>query len=569
MDKNIIKKYLSETFLSEKATPGITMADKMKKEETKVNKDGVKAIEKDMTAYDKDLKKTDKSKMAPNKFNYSDDAEKTYHDEMEIKNGLEMTQYDRTNKEFTDRAEKAIVGDTTMGNAIGANAEQIEGVSSDKFGKDFLKKTKAAQEKRDKAEIPYFALGDDAEELPKGVEKGTKKLAVSENKTNNKTENKESMKKLNFKKEFEGVNTTQKVGHALTLIPEAYKADKKEFILSDGNVTCKIRWEGSLTEGKAIVLSTANKKLVNEDMQRMKDLFNYKSESTLGLLKGNARLDENAAFSDVWNKTKKLLSEEENIESVKAPVKDADSAVKVAPEAKKAIEGSVSTDKGTKAPAPKKGSMESIDDAVGHASEAKKHVEGSVSTDKGTKAPAPKEGEWEEISVPQAADAKKHIESGTATHKKTDTAKVVKEEEENPMDKLNGDDEEEIEVGVEPETAEVDDDSDADTETDADKFYKADADDDSAEEKEPTAKDIPAEVPVPTDVPTPKGGAKIMSSPSNPGKLYIKDGMTVIEVPAQYMELANSKAPNVAKIILDKMEVEAAGGEGSEEEEDF
>jgi hypothetical protein len=39
----------------------------------------------------------------------------------------------------------------------------------------------------------------------------------------------------------------------------------------------------------------------------MKRLFNYKSQDTLGLVRGNARLNENAAFSDVLAKKKNYL----------------------------------------------------------------------------------------------------------------------------------------------------------------------------------------------------------------------------------------------------------------------
>jgi hypothetical protein len=39
--------------------------------------------------------------------------------------------------------------------------------------------------------------------------------------------------------------------------------------------------------------------MVTEDITNMKRLFNYKSQDTLGLVRGNAKLNENAAFSDV------------------------------------------------------------------------------------------------------------------------------------------------------------------------------------------------------------------------------------------------------------------------------
>jgi hypothetical protein len=122
---------------------------------------------------------------------------------------------------------------------------------------------------------------------------------------NNKKEIKETMKRLRFKQEFNGV------GNALKLIPETYKVNDKIFEMTDGNETYKIRWEGSLTEGKAVVLTAAYKKLVNEDIEKMKRLFNYKSHETLGLVKGKERLDENVKFNDIWNKTKELLKEDD------------------------------------------------------------------------------------------------------------------------------------------------------------------------------------------------------------------------------------------------------------------
>jgi hypothetical protein len=214
---------------------------------------------------------------------------------------------------------------------------------------------------------------------------------------NNKKQTNESMKRLKFKKEFKGV------GNALKLIPESYKIDGKVFEMTDGNESYKIRWEGQVSEGKAIILTAANKTMVNEDITRMKALFNYKSSDTLGTVKGKARIDENLAFEDIWKKTRALM-ESDDIED--APVVtggDLDDAVNYAPEAKEDIEGSTSDDKGTQAPAPKTGEWEKI--SKPQAKEAKKHIEGSTSDNKGTQAPKPKTGEWEKIkkSAPEAS----------------------------------------------------------------------------------------------------------------------------------------------------------------------
>ena len=748
MDKKIIKKYLTERFLSEIETPGIDVTDKAKKESKKINQSGVDAIVKDVTGYEKSLKEKDPNmdKMATNKYNYTDDAEKKYHDEMETLNGLEMNRYtSEPGAEFKSRAQKAIEGDSTMGNAIGANAEETWGASSDDFAKKLTQRVRDSEKKRNDAYIATYELGDKIMALPDdhkvqrsttaiggkkvagdttkamqsasektktktvqelkspldllgipktgapktgaptpkkpndgdssvksptssdvrsptstdvrsptrtstdvrsptrtatstdaytsgnvtvtgGAGKGatnvtikepdgkqkamdktksdsgatykdiseeelkkgkftswckgngfegpsiacaksamqdkndteTHKMAtfymntvqpkgkttkdIDENK-NNKTEIKESMKRLRFKKPFNGF------GNALKLIPEGYRTDKKEFEMTDGNETYRIRWEGTLTEGKAVVITAADKVLVNEDIKRMKELFNYKSQDTLGLVKGNARIDENVVFSNIWDKSKNLFEESEDIEDVKAKEGDLDDAVKVAKEATEHVEGSVSTDKGTQAPAPKEGHWE--DKVKGQAAEAKKHIEGTTSTDKGTQAPAPKEGNWEEIKT-KATDATKDVESGKPTNMATDKAKVVKENEES--EKMNSD------ISEDEEGEEMNSDSD---EEKPDNWEKPEGDDDSSDENEPASSEIKDVVPTETGdeddtvkVPN-KAKMSLLKSPST-GEYWIDVNGKKTLVPEKYLSIASGKGTGAqrADLILKKMEEE-------------
>jgi hypothetical protein len=113
-------------------------------------------------------------------------------------------------------------------------------------------------------------------------------------------ENKKTMKRLRFKKPFNGVE------NALNLIPESYRVDNKIFQMTDGNENYEVRWEGSLNEGKAVVLKSSEENLINEDMKRMKELFNFDSRNTLGTLKGKDRLNEDNQFSTIWDKTKNI-----------------------------------------------------------------------------------------------------------------------------------------------------------------------------------------------------------------------------------------------------------------------
>lgn len=109
------------------------------------------------------------------------------------------------------------------------------------------------------------------------------------------------MKRLKFKNPFNGMVNAKR------LIPESYKIDGNEFEITDGIETYRIKWSTSLNEGT--ILISSNKKLINEDMQKMKHLMGFKSQETIGTLKGKERIQENAKFGDIFNKSKKLISE--------------------------------------------------------------------------------------------------------------------------------------------------------------------------------------------------------------------------------------------------------------------
>jgi hypothetical protein len=403
---------------------------------------------------------------------------------------------------------------------------------------------------------------------PKEPEPNSPNALENKNNNNNNPQIKESMKRLKFKSEFNGV------GNALKLIPEGYKVDNKVFEMTDGNETYRIRWEGNLSEGKAVVLTASDKKMVNEDINRMKELFGYKSQETLGLVKGNARINENKVFGDIWNKSKQLLGESEEIESADATEGNLDTAVSHAAEAKKHVEGSVSTDKGTQAPKAKEGDASK---AVSQAPEAKKHVEGSASAEKGTQAPAPKQGHWEDAAISQAAEAKKHVhlkeaemEEEMMDEETMEDESLMKEIEEDMMkyEMMKGnmmEEEGEEEEGEEEE----------------DSWNKPEADDDSSDEKEPTAADIKKTgIPIGADdneeddivVPTiAKSNVRLLQSPST-GEYWIDNNGVKSKVPDMYINIASDKSKKGAQkaaIILKKMEADAEYDDDTYEKTDF
>ena len=400
MDKNKIKSYLSSNFLTEaKETAdkpvGLKKTEDIQKANKSINATALKDVAKDIKANDKALTANKTTNAKEVKKRELDKGEKETHDNVELfQDTMLALDYDSpVDAVFKDRFEKSLAGHATMGNSSEyANVVQDKVWGGDpNFGQSLVDKTKAM------AKVQQNVVGGGNTMLPYGVKNGN--YAMNEN--NNK-DKKDKMKRLVFKNPFNGLN------NALDLIPESYRVDDKEFEMTDGNESYKVRWEGTLTEGRAIVLMGSDKELVNEDIAKIKHLMGYSSEKTLGNLKGNQRLDENKRFADIWGKTKSLLTESEDIDGQDAPEGEWDEETMKAAEATKHVEGSVSKEKNfPNTPAPKNGQF---DDVKKKAAEATKHVEGSVSNEKNyPNTPAVKTGEWDKSVKGQAADAKKHI----------------------------------------------------------------------------------------------------------------------------------------------------------------
>lgn len=291
MDKNIIKKHLIENFLSEDKKPGtLSSTEEIQSDSKKINSDNQKEVAKKMKSYEKPIK----AETEPVKRELSEKEKDVHSDEELFPGSMAALDYDsRIDKKFADRFEKSLAGHETTGNSNKyANVVQDKVWGGDpNFGETLVYQTKKMA---DKKKAVWAGMGDTM--LPYGVRNGN--YALSKNK-----KIKEGMKRLVFKKEFKGVE------NALRLIPESYKVNNKQFQMTDGNEKYEIRWEGNLTEGRAVILKASDKQLMNEDMQKMKHLMGYKSQETLGNLKGAERINEDKTFNKIWNKTKNLLNE--------------------------------------------------------------------------------------------------------------------------------------------------------------------------------------------------------------------------------------------------------------------
>lgn len=279
MNRDNIKKGLSK--LNEENISGKATTDKVQNTSKKSNDAYYKDVEKKMKEYDKEITSEDEDAIEPKKTNAEGD-EKDYHDEMEIRNGQEMLNYDNDPGEvFTDRALKAIEGDSTMGNKTytgeeNGNTEPVWGASDAEFGKKLVDTIKKSKKKRDDATGTFNQFGDDIEMAPGKPKVSKKKTAIGE-----------GMKRIKFKRPFGGVE------NALNLIPEAFRVDGKIFELTDGNEKYKVLW----TEGAANVLDAEDKNMLSEDYKKMKHLMGFKVGADAGTLDGLGRVQENKTLA--------------------------------------------------------------------------------------------------------------------------------------------------------------------------------------------------------------------------------------------------------------------------------
>lgn len=301
MDNKNIKNLLR--LLAEDKVPGLDVTKKVTKDSKKHNDEYQKDVEKKMKDYEKDTIKNGEDDNVDVKINATD-SQKEYHDEMETLNGQEMINYDQTPSEkFQERAEMAIVGDTKMGNKThtgkwnpetgegNGNTEPVWGASTADFGQKLVDRIKSSNKKRNDAQQSITQFGDDIE-IGDPAKISKRKTAIKEG---------EATKRLRFTNSFNGADK------ALKLIPEHYKQDDLIFEMTDGNETYKIRWEGDVNEGVAVVLDSENKQLMNEANAKVMKLMNFNSKDTLGRRKSQDRINEDKKFEDFMNKARKHL----------------------------------------------------------------------------------------------------------------------------------------------------------------------------------------------------------------------------------------------------------------------
>ena len=112
-----ILRILREATLSEAKPVGLVQTDKIIGQSKGENDAYYKDVKKKMSDYEKASTSSMEGAIEEPKFNYDNNDEVEYHEDMEILNGMEMLNYERKPSEkFTQRAKEAIEGSSNMGN---------------------------------------------------------------------------------------------------------------------------------------------------------------------------------------------------------------------------------------------------------------------------------------------------------------------------------------------------------------------------------------------------------------------------------------------------------------------
>ena len=243
------------------------------KETAEINKKAYSDINKETKEYDGGL--TNKTKKVGGGIGATDNK------------GMHDLQYDNINKPFKDRVESQMKG------YVSKDAEDKH--KNDEFGNATF----------DNDGKIYNAAKDHAEAVKKG-----KDAAVEIGLTGrelNKTEIEKQRETMGESKKIKMLTfkNTQFIseGHMMSRIPDEYKTEGNKFIMKDSSDNqYLVEWH----QKEPMVTKKPNMTLVNEQKERMKQLWGYKSAEA-NTSTSAFRIQENNEFSDMVKKARKII----------------------------------------------------------------------------------------------------------------------------------------------------------------------------------------------------------------------------------------------------------------------
>jgi hypothetical protein len=241
------------------------------KDNKKINDDAYKEITKETGAYDGGLgsekKKGESVTTANNR-------------------GMSDLRYDSISKPFQDKVKSQLKGYPS------AEAEKQH--KNDAFGNAYYDSNNLSKD-----------IADHAKEAKKESDKSKTDGLTSSKYKNEIEKSSESMfesKKIT-KLQFKHTQFLSE-GHMLSKVPDELKVEGKKFIMKD---TADNEYLVEWTAKKPNVTKRLNKTQVNEEMNRIKSLYGYKSKDYFTTTNSQSRMNENKEFSDMLNKARKLM----------------------------------------------------------------------------------------------------------------------------------------------------------------------------------------------------------------------------------------------------------------------
>ena len=256
------------------------IGDKVESEDKKNNEKAVDDIMKQSKEFDGGI--TDKKKN-PNKEDIQDFNKTT----------LAVAFASEPGEAYRERVKALVHGfpsaDNEKNSKIKEDNKSLDFDGNEKFYDAQKKKSEEISDKE--AELKHAGLK--ARELPKEDFKND--TLFKENKT---------MKRLHFK------NTVfLSEAQMLKKVPEEYRTSDGRFIMKDASGTeylVECSYNKEFNHGKLTVVNKTNKEQINEQLDRMRELFDYNSSSYMGGTTSSSRKTEAQGLSEMINRVKDI-----------------------------------------------------------------------------------------------------------------------------------------------------------------------------------------------------------------------------------------------------------------------
>lgn len=256
------------------------IGDKVESEDKKNNEKAVDDIMKQSKEFDGGI--TDKKKNT-NKEDVQDFNKTT----------LDVNFASEPGDAYKERVKAQVHGFPSADNEKNSKIEEENDSLNFNGNKDFYDAQKKKAEEIGQAETDIKHAGLKARELPK--ENFKNDTLFKENKT---------MKRLHFK------NTVfLSEAQMLKKIPEEFKSADGRFIMKDASGTeylVECSYSPELKYGKLKVINKSNKEQINEQLDRMRQLFDYNSSSYMGGTTSVSRKTESNGLSEMIDRVKQI-----------------------------------------------------------------------------------------------------------------------------------------------------------------------------------------------------------------------------------------------------------------------